>query len=53
VFAALDITTGKVIAELHRRHRARLRPTCPATLDVHLIMVNHGTYKTPQVKAWL
>ena len=55
LFAALDIATGKVIGELHRRHRSEeflqfLRPieaTVPADLAVHLVMDNYGTHKTP------
>ena len=60
LFAALDVATGKVIGELHRRHRAKeflkflttIEAAVPATLDVHLIMDNYGTHKTPAVKAW-
>ncbi|MGZ5153968.1 MAG: IS630 family transposase [Burkholderiales bacterium] len=61
LFAALNIATGKVIGELHRRHRAKeflqfLRTidlNVPAARDVHLILDNYGTRKTPSVKAWL
>jgi transposase len=61
LFAALDIATGKVIGELHRRHRGKeflqflrtIEANVPTTLDVHLIMDNYGTHKTPKVKAWL
>jgi transposase len=60
LFAAFDITDGTVISELHRRHRATefkkflttIDKTVPAELDVHLICDNHGTHKTPAVKAW-
>jgi len=60
LFAALDVATGKVIGELHRRHRAKeflkflatIDAAVPASLDVHLIMDNYGTHKTPAVKAW-
>ena len=60
LFAALDVATGTVIGELHRRHRsseflkflATLEHETPAKLDVHLIMDNYGTHKTPTVRAW-
>jgi transposase len=61
LFAALDIATGKVIGELHRRHRSKeflqflrtLDANVPAELAVHLVMDNYGTHKTPTIKAWL
>ncbi len=61
LFAALDIATGQVIGELHRRHRSKeflaflrtIEANVPAELEVHLIMDNYGTHKTPSVKAWL
>lgn len=60
LFAALDIATGEVIGRLHRRHRSReflafLRTVdsqVPADLDVHLVMDNYGTHKTPAVQRW-
>jgi transposase len=60
LFAALDIATGKVIGEFHRRHRAKeflqflhtLDQNVPQKLDVHLVMDNYGTHKTPAVKRW-
>jgi transposase len=61
LFAALDTKTGKVIAETHRRHRSiefrkfldRIDASVPGTLDVHLVMDNYGTHKTPLIRAWL
>lgn len=61
LFAALDLATGRVIGELHRRHRSKeflaflrtIDANVPAELDVHLILDNYGTHKTPSVKAWL
>lgn len=60
LFAALDIATGKVIGQLHRRHRSReflkflrtIEANVPADLDVHLVMDNYGTHKTPAINAW-
>jgi transposase len=61
LFAALDVATGKVIGRLHRRHRSQeflrflrtIDASVPADLDVHLIMDNYGTHKTPSVQRWL
>lgn len=61
LFAAFDVTTGKVMGELHRRHRAKeflqflrtIEANVPAELDLHLILDNYGTHKTPLVKSWL
>lgn len=60
LFAALDLLTGKVIGELHRRHRSSeflkflrtIEQRVPAQLDIHLVMDNYGTHKSPTVKAW-
>ncbi|MFD5661496.1 IS630 family transposase [Streptomyces hirsutus] len=61
LFAALEVATGKVIGSLHRRHRAvefrkflaRLDKEVPNGLDVHLILNNYVTHKTPAIKQWL
>jgi transposase len=61
LFAALNAKTGTVIAETHRRHRSvefrkfldRVEASVPPTMDVHLIMDNYGTHKTPRIRAWL
>jgi len=61
LFAALDIASGKVIGTLHARHRAvefkgflkTIDREVPAELDVHLILDNYATHKTPAVKRWL
>lgn len=61
LFAALDVKTGRVIGELHRRHRAKeflrflntIDAAVPIDLDVHLILDNYGTHKTPKVHRWL
>jgi transposase len=60
LFAALDVATGKVIGQLHRRHRStefrkfldRINAEVPPDLDVHLILDNYGTHKAPSVKRW-
>ncbi len=61
LFAALDYATGKVIGSTHRRHRSiefkkflnKLDAEVPAHLDVHLVLDNYGTHKTPTIKRWL
>jgi transposase len=61
LFAALDVATGKVIGSLHRRHRtmefkkflATLERDVPDGLEVHLVLDNYATHKTPAVKTWL
>jgi transposase len=60
LFAALDIKTSEVLGQLHRRHRSiefrkfldAIDETVPADLDVHLIMDNYGTHKTPPIRRW-
>jgi transposase len=61
LFAALDIATGEVIGELHRRHRSieflqflrTIDAAAPQELAVHLVMDNYGTHKTATVRRWL
>ena len=61
LFAALDVATGRVIGEVHRRHRAiefrsfldRIDQEVPADLEVHLVLDNYGTHKTPLIHRWL
>ena len=61
LFAALDVASGKVIGSLHRRHRTvefkkfltTLDREVPDELDVHLVLDNYATHKTPAVKTWL
>jgi transposase len=61
LYAALDFTTGRVIGRLHSRHRAiefkqflqALDRAVPAELDVHLVLDNSSTHKTPAIQRWL
>ena len=61
LFAALDMATGRVIGSLHRRHRAAefkkfllaIDTEVPAHLDVHLVLDNYATHKTPDIQRWL
>jgi len=61
LFAALDVKTGEVMGECHRRHRAvefrkfldTIDGAVPMDLDVHMILDNYGTHKTPMIQRWL
>jgi transposase len=61
LYAALDIATGKVIGSLHSRHRAvefkkfltTLDRAVPPELEVHLVLDNASTHKTPAIQKWL
>src|SRR3984957_1768820 len=61
LYAALDLASGKVIGRLHSRHRAiefkkflqTIDREVPAGLDVHLVLDNSSTHKTPLIKRWL
>jgi transposase len=61
LYAALDLTTGKVIGRLHARHRAiefkkflqTIDREVPTELEVHLVLDNSSTHKTPAIKRWL
>jgi transposase len=61
LFAALDVKTGVVIGECHRRHRSvefrkfldTIEENVPPALDVHLVLDNYGTHKTAAIRNWL
>ncbi|MEE4026097.1 IS630 family transposase, partial [Gordonia sp. PKS22-38] len=61
LFAALEIATGTVITELRPTHTSaefikflnKINREVPDDLDVHIILDNLSTHKTPQVKRWL
>lgn len=61
LFAALDVKTGNVIGECHRRHRSTefrkfldsIEQVVPKELQVHLILDNYGTHKTVLIRRWL
>lgn len=61
LFAALDVATGNVIGKCFQRHRAVefrkflniIDRQVPDELDVHLILDNVSTHKTPAIKNWL
>jgi transposase len=61
LFAALDVATGKVIGRCQRQHRQQefvrflnqIERTVPSDLEIHLVLDNYATHKTPRVMAWL
>ncbi len=61
LFAALDVATGEIIGQCHRRHRAiefrkflnAIDEAVPADLDIHLVLDNYGTHKAPPIRRWL
>jgi len=60
LFAALEVATGKVIGEIHRRHRSlefrkfldTIDHNVPQELDVHLVIDNYSTHKSPTIRNW-
>jgi transposase len=61
LFAALDVASGNVIADMSPRHRAEefrrflnlIDTSVPAHLDVHVVLDNSSTHKTPSIQRWL
>ena len=60
LFAALNVLDGTVIGECLPRHRQdeflrflrRIDRATPKHLDIHLILDNYSTHKTPRVEQW-
>ena len=61
LFAALDTASGNVITSMTPRHRAEefrkflnlIDKEVPQGLDVHVVLDNVSTHKTPTIKRWL
>ena len=61
LYAAMDVQSGLVIGACKPRHRARefiaflrrIDRCVQRQLDVHVVLDNSSTHKTPEVKAWL
>lgn len=61
LYAALNVASGLVISQLSARHRAiefrrfldLIDSQVPEGLDVHLILDNVSTHKTPAIRRWL
>ena len=61
LYAALDVASGQVIADMTARHRAEefrrflnlIDRNVPEHLDVHVVLDNQSTHKTPSIQRWL
>jgi transposase len=61
LYAALEMASGKVSSQMTPRHRAiefkqflaSIDKAVPGELDVHLIVDNSSTHKTPAIQRWL
>ncbi len=61
LFAALEVASGSVVAQPYRQHGHQeflrflklIDGAVPKELDLHLILDNYATHKTPEVKRWL
>lgn len=61
LFAALDVASGKVIAQTKKQHRAKdfvaflreMDAVVEPDLEVHVILDNLSAHKAPAVKRWL
>ena len=61
LYAALDLASGQVIADMSPRHRAEefrrflglIERSVPAELEVHVVLDNSSTHKTPSIQRWL
>jgi transposase len=60
LFAALNAATGRIMGRCFARHRARefraflntIEANVPDDLDVHIVMDNVATHKTPAIQRW-
>ncbi len=60
LFAALNVATGEVLRRCAKRHRHQeylrflsdIDANVPSELDVHLVVDNYATHKTPRVLRW-
>jgi transposase len=61
LFAAFDLASGSVIAQHYRQHRHQeflrflklIDQAVPQDLDLHLVLDNYATHKTPEIRKWL
>jgi transposase len=61
LFAALNVKTGHVIGKCYSRHRSiefrkfleHIEENVPAKQEIHLILDNYGTHKSPMIHRWL
>src|ERR1051325_5158642 len=60
LFAAFDLASGSVIAQPYRRHRHQeflrflklIDKAVPKELDLHLVLDNYATHRTPAITHW-
>jgi len=61
LFAALEVATGNVLTKCYRRHRSvefrdfldQIDAAVPKDREVHIVLDNYATHKTPLVRSWL
>jgi transposase len=61
LYAALDVASGNIIADMTERHRAvefrrflnLINRSVPEDLEVHPVVDNSSTHKTPEIHRWL
>jgi len=61
LFAALNLATGQVVHQTRPQHRAiefrrfldAIDAAVPTGLDIHLVLDNSSTHKTPAINTWL
>lgn len=61
LFAAIEMATGKIIAQCHPKHRhqewlkflKQVEASVPPNLEIHIIVDNYATHTHPAVRAWL
>jgi transposase len=61
LYAALNVASGQVISSMTQRHRAEefrrflnlIDKSVPEHLDVHVVLDNSSTHKTPSIQRWL
>jgi transposase len=61
LYAALNVASGQVITAMTLRHRAEefrrflnlVDASVPTHLEVHLVLDNSSTHKTPSIQRWL
>ena len=60
LFAALNVATGKVLGETYGRQRSRefrrflnrIEASVPAELEIHFILDNASSHKSPPIRRW-
>jgi len=61
LFAALNVKTGTVIGQCYPKHRSlefrkfleHVEENTPQNQDIHMILDNYGTHKSPLIHRWL